>query len=379
MNETDFDVVIIGGGPAGSAAGINLARRGLNTALIERKTFPRETLCGEFLSAEVIIHLKELDIFEKFELLGPNRISTFRLVTSNNKLFETRLPFEGYSIKRSVFDSFLLNEAVKSGVKVFQPAEVKEVRRDGKNFCLRILIDNDLRDISSKLVIGAYGKSNILDKKLNRTFKGSRSGYYGIKFHLKKELLSNVIDSVIYIFSGHNIYCGLNTVNDDEVTICFLGKKDSFKDSPGVQLVNLMKENKYFASLFKDKKSIDLSRQQIYGTGNIYFGKKNITPGGIIMIGDAAGLIAPLAGDGIGIAIQSAKIASEVISDFFIKNFDQTEIYSMYQTSWEKHFTKRILIAKGIQNIIMSGYFNKIPPGIIRSFIPYLISATRNR
>jgi flavin-dependent dehydrogenase len=377
MNDTDFDVVIIGGGPAGSTAGINLARQGLKTAIFERKSFPRETLCGEFLSAEVISHLIELHLFEKFLSLGPNKISTFRLVTSNNKIFDSTLPFEGYSIKRSVFDNFLLNAAAESGVRIFQPAEVAEIKYH-KNFCMKFLSGNQLLDISAKFVIGAYGKSNILDKKLNRPFAGNQSVYYGIKFHLKKELLAEFSDSAIYIFSGYNIYCGINTVGDNEVTVCFLGRKESDSNSPRVQLNNLIKENKNFASLFKNERSIDLSKQKIYGTGNIYFGKKNVIPSGIIMIGDAAGLIAPLAGDGIGMAIESAKMASEIIADSIYKNANRIEIYNTYRVSWKKHFTKRLFIAGRIQNIIMSGLFNKIHPLIVRFSTPYLISATRN-
>ncbi len=376
MYNTDFDVVIIGGGPAGSVAGINLAKSGVNTAIIERKSFPRETLCGEFLSSEVTSHLKELNLFEKFISLNPNKITCFRFITFN-KIFNANLPFEGYSIKRSLFDQFLLNEAKESGVKVFQPAEVKDVQRDGKDFTLQIKLKGDLKNITGNFVVGAYGKSNILDKKLQRKFSHFHSGYTGIKFHLKKVLISDISDSTIYIFSGNNIYCGINTVSNDEATVCFLIKRNNSNELPKEQIRNLLNQNKIFSSLFRQN-NINLSGQDIYGAGNIYFGRKSSSTNGIIMIGDAAGMIAPLTGDGIGMAFQSAKIASESILDFIKQNIDRRDVEKIYRLKWKKHFIKRILIARGIQNIVLNNYSDKIHSGIIRLLIPPLISATRN-
>ena len=189
-------------------------------------------------------------------------------------------------------------------------------------------------------------------------------------------MLSGICDSVIYIFSGHNIYCGVNTVSRDEATVCYLMKKN-LHESPKEQFENLIKGNKNFASFFNEE-DFDLTRQEIYGMGNIYFGKKDLSPEGIIMIGDAAGMIAPLTGDGIGMAFQSAKIAAEITADCINKKIDCQQSRNIYQVEWERQFKKRILIARGIQNIILNNYFDKIPSGLVRLLIPPSISATRN-
>ncbi len=78
MNKHDFDVIIIGGGPAGAVAAIYLSRWGLRTAVIEHKAFPRETLCGEFLSLEVIEQIRELKLEEEFLKLNPKSIKFFQ-------------------------------------------------------------------------------------------------------------------------------------------------------------------------------------------------------------------------------------------------------------------------------------------------------------
>jgi flavin-dependent dehydrogenase len=373
----DYDVIIIGGGPAGSVAGINLARAGLNTAIIERKLFPRETLCGEFLSVEVTEHLKELELFEKFISLNPNKISSFEFITSNNKRFNTLLPFTGYSLKRSIFDSFLLNEAEKAGAKIFQPASLQTVKREKKTFLSVIKTETGSESFTSRFVIGAYGKSNILDKKLNRIFPEYQSGYNGIKFHLRKSQIPNIDDTCINIFSGNGIYCGINTVSRDEVTVCFLEKKNKSDESPKEHFKKFFNDNKNFAALFGDVTGPDINEQQIYGAGNIYFGKKELTRDGIIMIGDAARVIAPLAGDGIGMAFQSAKIASKIIAQYFNEKKGNM-IEENYNRDWNKQFYRRIKSAGIIQNLMLKGYIEKIPVSVTRVLIPLSIKATRN-
>lgn len=374
MKKNDFDVVIIGGGPAGSVAGINLARGGINTAVVERKSFPRETLCGEFLSHEVSKHLKELKLFEKFLLLNPNKVSSFKLITPNDKIFGTTLPFTAYSLKRSVFDNFLLNEAREAGAFIFQPSEVSGVERSDGNFVLQLKTTEGIKTITAEYVIGAYGKSNILDKQLKRNFAGQPSGFTGIKFHIKKELLSGICDPVIYIFSGCDIYCGINTVTGSEAAVCFLYRKSGNNETPSEKFNELLNENRKFSLMFKN--NIDITKQEIYGAGNIFLGKKEVVKDGVLMIGDAAGMIAPVAGDGIGMAFQSAKIAADIIlSHFRMRDYDL--VYNVYRKEWGRHFLKKIFIAKKIQNTILKNYPGKVPL-ITRFLLPLSISATRN-
>lgn len=376
MFRTDFDVVIIGGGPAGSAAGIYLSRAGLRTAVIERKTFPRETLCGEFLSREVTENLYSLDLLEKFLALNPNRISSFRLITGS-KIFKSDLEFEGFSLQRSDFDNFLLREAKNSGAKIYQPAEVKEIFRGKNAYTVKIKSGGKFFDITSFLVIGAYGRSNVLDKRLNRQFTNLHTNYNGIKFHIRKELLKEIDDSSIYIFSGRNIYCGINTVSRGEVTVCFLDKKDVEKETSVDLFAELIKANKYLSALFNNNIP-DLRNMRIYGAGSIYFGPKELVKDGIIMIGDAAKVIAPLAGDGIGMAFQSAKIVSDIITSENPKNLSTEEIGSIYKSKWRENFIRRTKIAFLIQKIILQNHFlNKTPKTAINTLLPAIISATR--
>jgi len=124
MNKLETEVLIIGGGPAGSTTALYLSQLGFDITLIEKKIFPRETLCGEFLSKEVTDVLKELRIFEDFISLNPNKLNSFRAIDDSGIQLISDLNFEAYAMKRSVFDSLLLEKAKERNVNVIQPAEV---------------------------------------------------------------------------------------------------------------------------------------------------------------------------------------------------------------------------------------------------------------
>ena len=381
MRNSEFDIAIIGGGPAGSTAAIHLSRAGLKVGLFEKKTFPREVLCGEFLSAEVIESLKKLNLYNKFLLLNPNRINSFRFISEDSSDLETKFQFEAYSMKRSIFDNFLLKEAEKSGAKIFQPTEVKKIERKGSAYELKILdTEKSDRNISAEFVIAAYGKQNILDRKLSRNFVNVKSQLNGVKFHFDREYFQLFPDDEIQIYSSEGIYCGINAVNENEATLCFLEDRKHFTGSSREHLVKLMRRNEKFKRLFKEDFITIIPDLQIYGSGDVFFGKKELIKKGIFMLGDAAGVIAPLAGDGIGMALESAEILSRILTAGFQNSLSHEKISELYMSEWNNHFNVRLYSARFIQKSVLMNSLRKVGIGLVKlypSLLPRLIQLTR--
>lgn len=374
--KTDFDIGIIGGGPAGSSAAIFLADAGFNVCLFERKIFPRETVCGEFLSNEVIEILSDIGIENEFHSLNPNKINFFRLINDNGYELSAELGFNAYGLKRSAFDNLLLQTAKKRGVKIFQPAEVKEIINRENYF--EIIFSNHHSPnnyLRVRKVVSAYGKYSNLDKQLTRHFISEKSGLNGIKFHLNKSYLNNFNDDEIHIYVSEAIYCGINLVNDDTVTVCFLERRNNNVPVRNriIELINSEPMRKIFSNDSVNK----IMKIQLYGAGNIYFGKRNIIENGIFMIGDSAGIIAPLAGDGIAMAIKSAKILSEVFNNS--NNNSRQEV--LYKEKWGAMFNKRLKYSSVIQSSILKRWKRNMGITIISIFpqiLQYLIKSTRN-
>ncbi len=378
----DFEIGIIGGGPAGSTAAFYLAGYGFNVCLFEKKIFPRETLCGEFLSAEVIYFLRELNLFDEFLSFKPNKINSFCFFNNSGKSIKSKFNFDAYGLRRSVFDNFLLCNAKRKGVTVFQPAEVKEIL-PGNEFHHLIIKDKNQKEkkIIARNLISAFGKQNPLDESLNRNFAKRKSKLNGIKFHLDKNELKNFEKGEIQIYASDSIYCGVNSVDNNKITFCFLEDRNYEQPPPRKQLVHLQKENKAFEKLFASNEENIFDEIPVYGTGNIFFGKRNPVEKGIYFIGDAAGVIAPLAGDGIGIAMESGKL----IADLFLKkrneNLSNKHLEYLFTAEWNNLFFKRMQTAKFIQDFILKKFRRNTGFLTARFFpflLPYLINSTRN-
>lgn len=376
-----YEIAIVGAGPAGATAAIYLKKYGYSVCLIEKKVFPRETLCGEFLSNEVIEVLKHLNLFDGFLSMSPNPLEYAKFINQRGLSLFSSLGFTAYGLRRGKFDNFLLSEARSLGVKIIQPAEVIDIaKKDNGNYNLTVLSNNGLDrfSLNSDLVICAIGKQSVLDKKLNRQFTKTKSFLNGIKFHIPEDYMPEFPKNEIHIYSSPGIYCGVNAVDSNLNTVCFLEDRKMFSGSSRDHLKYLIKENKAFACLFHPSIGEFISTSPIYGIGNIYFGRKELSLNGILMIGDAAGVIAPLAGDGIAMAMQSAKIISGIIKDHSLTDVDNINI--SYQVKWKGNFSKRKTVAKLVQKTIMSGYFNTpaiIISRIFPSFFDIIIKSTR--
>ncbi len=382
MINIDYEIIIVGGGPAGAMASIYLANLGFNVCIIEKKIFPRETLCGEFLSKEVIESLIDVNLFDGFLSLNPNPIKSFRFVNGGGKEFSSSLNFPAFGLRRSVLDNFLLKSAKEKGVSIFQPCEVKEILYDGHFYTLIIKAENtQSKMLRAKNVVAAYGKQNNLDKSLGRKFINHQSNLNGIKFHVKKGNLPNFCSEEIKIFAGEGIYCGLNAVDDDLITICFLEKRNNHGISSREHLNKFITETESFRKIFSAGHEELFRTLPVLGTGNIFFGQKKLVENGIFMIGDAAGVIAPLAGDGIGMAFQSAKLISNILYELVKGNLTKNEAEKIYNRQWNEKFRKRLLLASIIQNIILKNILRNAGVGLINLFpqsLSLLINCTRD-
>ena len=371
MNLKKYDIAIIGGGPAGSSAAMLLSKKGYTVSIIEKKLFPRDVLCGEFISKEVVEFLKENLLYEEFLGLNPNTINSFRFSCENGNDLCASLKFPAFGIKRSILDYFLITKARENRVEIFQPAEVNGIHKQTEGYVLEIKSGNrEEFTINSKIVIAAYGKQNILDKTLGRNFHSKKSKLNGIKFHVDKKYFNSFNPAEIQVYSGHDIYCGLNAVDNTTITLCFLMKKNKIQYSPKELLLQLSRQNKKFNTLFNQNFFDSIDKLQVYGTGNIYFGKRDIVNEGIFYIGDSAGVIAPLVGDGIGIAIQSARLVSDILCR---NNLVQEKTGKEYKKEWRDKFLRRMLLAGIIQKIVLNNSLRN--PGIkMISFFPRALS-----
>jgi len=328
----NFDVVIIGGGLAGLCNAIHLSKFGKKVLLIEKNNYPKHKVCGEYISNEVLPYLDFLDV-NPFDF-GAIKIDEFQLSTTNNKLISAKLPLGGFGISRFTLDEVLAKKAIENGVLILQDTVVNtNFKKD-----IFFIYTKENQQVTSKIVIGAFGKRSLLDVKMERDFIQKKSPYLGVKIHVKGIFPSNLV--ALHNFKGG--YCGVSNVENNTINLCYITNFSSFKEYKNIEdfLENVVFKNRFLKEIFQ--KSTPLFEQPL-SISQISFETKKPVENHIIMCGDAAGMIHPLCGNGMSMAIQSAQIASKLILNYLNdENATRSYLEKEYIRQWNKVFKWRL-------------------------------------
>ncbi len=372
-NHTKYDIAVIGGGLSGLALSIQLVRKNYSVVLIEKEKYPFHKVCGEYISMESWNFLESLGV--PLSLLDLPKIDTLNLTAPNGKSFTTKLPLGGFGISRFKMDSLLSVIAKESGVRVLEETKVENVRVDKDKFLVQYF-HKDLGSCQFEALAccGAYGKRSNLDIKWKRAFisktNSSINNYVAVKYHVKTNWPTNLIG--LHNFS--NGYCGISQIEDSKYCLCYLTTADNLRIS-GNSITRMQEEilfknpvlNKIFAtSDFLFKSPITISQ--------ISFSKKSVVENNMLMLGDAAGMIAPLCGNGMSIALQSSKLAATCLEHFLDKKVGRKEMEEAYLKQWKKEFSKRLTTGRVLQNFFGSVFLSNLFVMSFRTF-PFLANS----
>jgi len=325
------DITIIGGGLAGLTAALHLRKAGFDVLLIEKKSFPQHKVCGEYVSNEVFPYLTSLGA--NIRDIQPNQVNRFRLHAPNGQFIEAPLALGGFGIRRYTFDHHLYESGVKTGVKYWLKTKVEEVTFENDHFVVKAQRQDP---IQSKVVLGSFGKRSGLDKTLDRPFFQTPADYLGVKFYLKGDFPDDLV--ALYNFDGG--YGGAVEVEDGTVDIAYLTRHDRVKKMGGLQAFEkkVLWKNPAFKQLLTESERL----KPTLTISNISFRPKEQICDHILMLGDAAGLIPPLAGNGMAMAIHAAKMASEATTDFLAGKISRRQMERSYQHDWSRQFGYRL-------------------------------------
>lgn len=355
-------VAIIGGGPAGLTAAIHLARSGVDVVLFEKQTYPHHKVCGEFLSNEVLPYLDKLEI--PLQSLGPKKINRLVYSHESGKTLESRLALGGQGISRYALDDLLYRNALENGV-VVKPEKVNSVIFEGDEFAL----ETNEGCYGATFVLGAYGKRDHLDRQFNRSFFREPAQWLGIKAHyLHPDFPEDLV--ALHHFKGG--YCGLSRTESGAVNLCYLANYDSFKKfkDPDTFLNESLATNPFLRTFLESAEPLF---ERPLSIAQVSFRKKEPVKNHVLMIGDTAGLIHPLCGNGMAMAIGSARIASTVLlRKVQQKNWERESIEKEYAQLWKKEFSGRLRTGKWLQRIIMDTRLSKISCQVL-SKVPFLL------
>ncbi|WP_299121440.1 NAD(P)/FAD-dependent oxidoreductase [uncultured Winogradskyella sp.] len=372
MSNEDFDVIIIGGGLAGLTSAIHLSQNDTKVLLIEKNNYPKHKVCGEYVSNEVLPYLNFLD-FNPFKF-GAKRISKFQLTTHNNKNIEAKLPLGGFGMSRYEMDYQLYQLALKNGVIVLQDL-VNEVKLYGDTFQVEM---QSKQVHQSRIVIGAFGKRSNLDVKLKRKFIKKKSPYLGVKVHVSGSFPEDKV--ALHNFKGG--YCGVSKVENNHINLCYIADYSTFKKYKNIDAFQeqILFKNLALKQLFQHS---NLEFEKPLTISQISFETKSAVENHILMCGDSAGMIHPLCGNGMGMAIRSAQLASELIIDYLKGKIATREaLEKSYTKNWKNTFSLRLKVGHTIAYLFRQNWLAPKLLIVLRWFpflIPLIIKMTHGK
>ncbi|WP_234364006.1 NAD(P)/FAD-dependent oxidoreductase [Lunatibacter salilacus] len=352
------EIAIIGGGLSGLVAAYLLAKSGRDVLLVEKKSYPFHRVCGEYISNEVSAFLVEEGLFPT--ALGPSTLTRFRLSSINGRVAEMPLDLGGFGISRFGFDHFLYEKCKAMGVNFLLNTQVSDVV-EPKESLFELSLDTG-STVTASFVLGAFGKRSKIDKALKRPFFAKRSPFIGVKYHVRTLHEPDMV--ALHNFEGG--YCGINKVEDDIFNICYLANRHLLKKHGSIAAMETeaLFKNPQLAKLFNESEFLWEKPEVI---NEINFCTKKPVENNILMLGDAAGMITPLCGNGMAIAIHTGKLAAEAI----LAHNSLKKIQTAYASSWESYFEKRLYIGRMVQRLFGSAAQSDFAVGLVNQF-PYL-------
>jgi flavin-dependent dehydrogenase len=362
MADDPYDIAVIGGGLAGLCLSIQLAVEGYSVVLFERDTYPFHKVCGEYISLESKPFLQLLGLqLDDWNLPTINKLETS---DCDGNTYSFNLPLGGFGISRFQLDDKLYKLALAKGVVVLTDTKVNEVTLNQEQF----EIITSKGNYTSTIAAGCYGKRSNIDVKLSRKFVKQKpnklNNYIGIKYHIKY----NHSADTIALHNFRNGYGGMSRIEEDKSCLCYLTTAENLAcNNNSVQQMekNVLQKNKVLKSIFEEAEFLF---DQPLAISQISFDKKAQVENHLLMVGDAAGLITPLCGNGMSMAMHASKLASQVIHLFLQKKISRAQMEKMYTQNWATQFSNRLFAGRIVQSMFGNSFTTSIFLQSLRAF-----------
>ncbi|MEO6490558.1 MAG: FAD-dependent monooxygenase [Ferruginibacter sp.] len=347
--EKMYDCAVIGGGLAGLTLSIQLAKNGHSVIIFEKEQYPFHKVCGEYISLESWSFLEKLGV--PLSNLNLPIIKKLVVTSPAGTALNADLTLGGFGISRYKIDNDLKKIAIQNGVRLLENCKVEDAVFQNNEFTLL----TSSGKFNSRVCCGTFGKRSNLDIKWKRSFvhkAGNKlNNYIGVKYHVSSDFEQDTI-------ALHNFkdgYCGISKIEDNRYCLCYLTNAANLKasnNSIDQMETNILSKNPHLQNIFKTTRKL---YTQPLSISQISFQKKSLVKDHVLMIGDAAGMITPLCGNGMSMAMHGGKIAAAAIGAFLKSNITREKMETDYITAWNTMFAKRLRIGRIIQR-----FFGKI-------------------
>jgi flavin-dependent dehydrogenase len=347
-----WDAAVVGAGPAGSSAATVLAEAGRRVLLLEKDRFPRPKVCGEFLSADALGSLRRIGALETVESHTPERIGRGSIHPPQGPHVSFKLPSPAMGLSRLVFDDLLARRAAQAGAEVRFGWRAAAIERDPHGFRVRASAGGSEVELQARTVVGAWGRWDSLDRSLERRFISARRRFLGWSRDYGGETTRLAGQVRLYLFPGG--YCGLSRVEGGTVNLAGVVSEETFRRAGAGWEGVCRHAGGANPSLAADLAALEPGPTGFLGTGPVYFTAKPPVENGILMVGDAAGVIDSFSGEGQAAALASGILAGETTAEGLFKELSTEDIARLYAKAWRARFSRRFRWSSALRLLVLN-------------------------
>lgn len=347
IDEKVYDCIIIGGGLAGLSLSILLAQNNRKVLLIEKKSYPYHKVCGEYVSMESWQFLQKLGI--PLPQMNLPMITKLKITNTSGNVIEQALDMGGFGISRYTLDNMLADIAKNNAVTLLTNTTCTKYEKWNDLF----IVKTHQSKYKSKIVCASFGRNSF--GNFYKQKKNSKN-WVGVKYHIELNSLENEIS--LHTFDSG--YCGISKIENNTFCLCYIVNANSLKKfNNKIDLLekNVLMKNPFLFKIFNEanflfEKPITIS--------NITFEHKKAIDKEVFYIGDAAGSIAPLTGNGMSNAMRSAYLLSIELNQYFDSAITFEQLKGNYTKIWDSNFSFRIKYGKHLQSLFCKPIFTSL-------------------
>ena len=352
-----YDIIIIGGGPAGTSAALFLEKKGYHIALLDQARFPRDKVCGEFISPAADDILFELGIIETIEELNPTRLTGVALSAYENSYLQVDYPLSSdgkvmssLSVERSMLDNLMLNRVRDSKVDLMEGFKVTDLLFENNNVC-GVRGNDEVKtrfNIKAKLVIDAGGRNSISLRRLNLKRDSSGGGKIALAAHWEGVTVDG---QYCYMHISHPGYTGIAPVGQNRANVVLVVDKNCLA---GANVESFFRRTVLGNQLRKKILGDGAPTEKVRVTDSLAYSVEKLKCGGLLLVGDATGFVDPFTGEGIYLSLRSSQLAARVIESAFDSSDFSKRKLKTYDQMRIKEFREKIILSKALQRLIYS-------------------------
>jgi geranylgeranyl reductase family protein len=377
---SDADVLVVGGGPAGSTLAALAAAKGARVVLLERERFPRDKVCGEFLSAEGCAVLERLGVLPALEKSGATAMTSCLLADARGRHAASPLPSAGLGITRAVMDELLLRTAAERGASIHEETAVTAPIVDGGR----------VRGVSTRrgryrapIVVATDGRRSVLQRALHPRrgdpLKTTSRSWFGFQAHFPDA--TNGLGGRIELFVFDGGYAGLGPVEGGRLNLALIATVRTLQRAGGKPdrlLHERMMTNPLLAERLGGLRPVSGWKT----VGPLRFGTRRASSSGVLFVGDAAGTVDPFSGEGMSHALLGAEMALPFVLDAAAHGGLDDIAAGEWERTWHRAFAPATRRTRLIGQLFQHAWpaslaMSFLSTGLGSRALPRLVAASR--